>query len=85
MEFINADITLNLARLSVDGDVGLAALDYATDLPWDALACSPEPETRRLTAVLIPWLTDVDADPISQLAGDGQTSVRRELAISIAT
>ena len=57
---------------------------YATEMPWDSLACSPEPEIRRLAAALIPWLTDLDAGLISQLAGDSQTSVRRELALSIA-
>ena len=73
------------ANASTVGYVGytLAKHGYLPDMPWDAIACSPESEIRRLAAALIPFTRDVDTDLVTSLACDSQLLVRSELAQSI--
>jgi hypothetical protein len=62
----------------------LAEHGYAPHMPWDAMACSPDSEIRRLAAALIPFTPDIDTELITNLARDKQTTVRSQLAHAIA-
>jgi hypothetical protein len=41
---------------------------YPTAMSRDSLACSPEPEIRRIAVSLIPWLTDGGPEPLETSA-----------------
>lgn len=61
----------------------IAKAGFATQMPWESLACSPEWEIRRLAAALVPLVTQPNQELVDRLAGDPRMYVRRELAQSI--
>ncbi|WP_016888802.1 hypothetical protein [Mycobacteroides abscessus] len=62
----------------------LARQGYTSSVPWDVLACSPDPDMRHLAAALVPLAPHVDVELITRLARDEKTAVRSELATAIA-
>ncbi|MGY4646263.1 hypothetical protein [Mycobacterium sp. URHB0021] len=67
------------------GDVAfaLAKAGYAAQLPWSAMAYGSDSEMRGLAAALIPYMPDVGSEVVTNLAGDSERGVRRELAQAI--
>lgn len=63
----------------------LARQGYTSSVPWDVLACSPDPEMRHLAAALVPLTPQVDIELLAHLARDEKKEVRSELATAIAT
>lgn len=62
----------------------LARQGYTSPVPWDVLACSPDPDMRRLAAALVSLTPQFDTELLARLARDEKKEVRSELATAVA-